>query len=75
MNFMGQQDCGISIEFYLQQTQNPHLGGLMYYSVLPEVSGTRTYMVDVDLDELDLAEERCCYRPPQSCCSHELTQL
>ena len=32
MNFMGQQDCGISIEFYLQQTWNPHLGGLMYYS-------------------------------------------
>ena len=29
---MGQQDCGISIEFYLQQTQNPHLGDLMYYS-------------------------------------------
>ena len=24
MNFMGQQDCGISIEFYLQQTWNPH---------------------------------------------------
>ena len=42
---------------------------------LPEVSSTRTYMVDVDLDELDLAEERCCYRPPQSCCSDELTQL
>ena len=42
---------------------------------LPEVSGTRTYMVDVDLDKLDLAEERCCYRPPQSCCSDELTQL
>ena len=32
-------------------------------------------MVDVDLDELDLAEERCCYRPPQSGCSDEFTQL
>ena len=41
----------------------------------PEVSGTRNYTVDVDLDELDLAEERCCYQPPQSGCSDELTQL
>ena len=32
-------------------------------------------MVDVDLDELELAEERCCYRPPQSGCLHEFTQL
>ena len=32
-------------------------------------------MVDVDLDELELAEERCCYRPPQSGCSDEFTQL
>lgn len=42
---------------------------------LPEVSGTRNYMVDVDLDELELAEGRCCYRPPQSGCSDEFTQL
>ena len=42
---------------------------------LPEVSGRRNYMVDVDLDELELAEERCCYRPPQSGCSDEFTQL
>ena len=41
----------------------------------PEVSGTRNYTVDVDLDELDLAEERCCYQPPQSGCSYELIQL
>ena len=41
----------------------------------PGGSGTRKYMVDVDLDELDLAEERCCYRPPQSGCSYELIQL
>ena len=32
-------------------------------------------MVDVDLHELDMAEERCCYRPPQSGCSDEFTQL
>ena len=42
---------------------------------LPEVSGTRNYMADVDLDELDLAEERCCYRPPESGCSDEFTEL
>lgn len=26
-----------------------------------EVLGIRNYMVDVDLDELDFVEERCCY--------------
>lgn len=31
--------------------------------------------MDVDLDELDLAEARCCYRHPQSDCSDEFTQL
>ncbi|XP_068698743.1 uncharacterized protein [Montipora foliosa] len=36
---------------------------------LPEVSNTRNYMEDVDFDELELAEERCCYRPSQSGCS------
>ena len=33
------------------------------------------YNMDVDLDELDLAEERCCYRHPQSGCSDEFTHL
>ena len=47
--------------------------GVLFF--FPEVSGTRNYTVDVDLDELDLAEERCCYRPPQSGCLDELTQL
>ncbi|XP_022784402.1 uncharacterized protein LOC111324984 [Stylophora pistillata] len=42
---------------------------------LPEVSGTRNCMVDVDLDELELVEGRCCYRPSQSGCSDEFTQL
>jgi len=41
---------------------------------LPEVSDTKNHM-DVDLDELELAEERCCYRPPQSGCLDEFTQL
>ena len=31
--------------------------------------------MDVDLDELDLAEEKCCYRHPQSDRSDEFTQL
>lgn len=41
----------------------------------PVVSGTGNYMVDVDLDELELAEERCCYQPTQSGCSDEFTKL
>jgi len=42
---------------------------------LLEVSVTRNYMVDVDLDELELAEERCCYGPLQSGCSDEFKRL
>ena len=56
MNFIGQQDCGISIESDLQQTWNSHLAGPMYCFFLPEVSGTKYYRVDVDLDKLDLAD-------------------
>ena len=42
---------------------------------LPEVSNTRNYMEDIDFDELELAEERCCYRPSQSGCWEEFSQL
>lgn len=33
---------------------------------LPEVSTTRNFITDVGLDELELAEKRCCYRTPES---------
>lgn len=75
MNFIGQRDCGISIEFALQQMWNLHLAGLMYCFILPEVSNTRNCIADVDFDELELAKERCCYRPPQSGRSDEFTEL
>ena len=42
---------------------------------LPEVSDTRTYITDVDLDELELAEERCCKQTQQSGCCEEFVQL
>jgi len=41
---------------------------------LPEVSDTRTYITDVDLDELELAEERCCKQTQQSGCREEFVQ-
>ena len=42
---------------------------------LPEVSESRNYITDVDLDELELADERCCKRIPQSGCCEEFVQL
>ena len=42
---------------------------------LPEVSNSRNYITGVDLDELELAEERCCKRTPQSGCCEEFVQL
>ena len=41
------------------------LAGLMGYLIIPEVSDSRDYISDVSLLELELAEERCCKRPPQ----------
>lgn len=42
---------------------------------LLEVSNTRNFITDVDLDELELAEERCCYRTPDSGCCEEFVDL
>ena len=42
---------------------------------LLELSNTRNYMEDVDFDELELAEESCCYLPSQRGCSDQFIQL
>ena len=42
---------------------------------LPEVADTRNFITDVGLDELELAEERCCYRTPDSGCCEEFVEL
>jgi len=42
---------------------------------LPEVSNKRNFLTDVDLDELEIAEERCCYRTPHIGCCDEFAQL
>lgn len=42
---------------------------------LPEVSNTSNFVSEVCLDELELAEERCCNRAPQSGCCEEFAQL
>ena len=41
---------------------------------LPEVSDSRNN-TDVDLDELELAEERCCKQTSQTGCCEEFVQL
>ena len=41
----------------------------------PQLSNTRTFRTDVDLDELELAEERCCYRTPDNGCCEEFVEL
>lgn len=42
---------------------------------IPEVANTKDYRVEVGLDELELAEERCCYRLPENGCVEEFTEL
>lgn len=43
---------------------------------LPEVSNTRNFLTEVDWDELELAEERCCYRTTHiGCFDEEFVQL
>jgi len=74
MNFIMQQDW--NLHRIRPSTNMESLSGrpdVLFF--LPEVSGTRNYMVDVNLDELELAEEICCYQPLQSGCSDEFTQL
>ena len=42
---------------------------------VPEVTGGEDLKAQVDLDEIDVVEEDCCYRPPESGCVNEFTQL
>ena len=42
---------------------------------LPEVSNTRNFISNVDLEELELAEERYSYRTRQSGCCEEFVEL
>ena len=69
-------DYRIPIEFVHRQTWNPLLADLTdVLFFLPEVSNTRNFITDVGLDELELAEERCCYRTPESGCCEEFAEL
>ena len=40
-----------------------------------DLAEMNSFMTDVDLDELELVEERCCYRTPESGCCDEFAQL
>ena len=42
---------------------------------VPEVTGGEDLKAQVDLDEIDIVEEDCCYRSPESGCVNEFTQL
>ncbi|KAJ7385288.1 hypothetical protein OS493_016362 [Desmophyllum pertusum] len=46
---------------------------MLYF--LPDVTGAEDLKEDIDLDDIDLAEQRCCYRCPESGCVDEFTQL
>ena len=75
MNFIGRQDCGISIEFDLQQTWNLHLAGLMCCSFYRKcrVQGTIWWMstwTNWNLQSRDAAIDL-----RRSGCSDEFTQL
>ena len=42
---------------------------------VPEVTGAEDLKARVDLDKIDVVEEGCCYRSPESGCVNEFTQL
>ena len=46
---------------------------MLYF--VPEVTGGEDLQVHVDLDDVDLVEDYCCYRSPESGCLDEFTQL
>ena len=46
---------------------------MLYF--VPEVTGGEDLKVQVDLDDVDVVEEDCCYRSPESGCVNEFTEL
>ena len=46
---------------------------MLYF--VPEVTGGEDLQVHVDLHDVDLVEDYCCYRSPESGCVDEFIQL
>ena len=46
---------------------------MLYF--VPEVTRGEDLQVHVDLDDVDLVEDYCCYRSPENGCVDEFTQL
>ena len=53
---------------------SPHGRPDMLY-FLPEMSNTRDYKHEIDMDDIDIAREMCCYDQPQTTCSPEFNAL
>ena len=55
------QSCGIHIRYVLSlQTAIPPVVDQISYIFLPELNGKVSYIYDVTLDDVELAEEMCC---------------
>ncbi|KAK2554102.1 hypothetical protein P5673_024448 [Acropora cervicornis] len=46
---------------------------ILYF--LPEINGVRNLITVVSLDDVEIAEQRCCNRPPETGCTDEFCEL
>ena len=46
---------------------------ILYF--LPEINGARNLITVVSLDDVEIAEQRCCNRPPETGCTDEFCEL
>ena len=46
---------------------------ILYF--LPEINGARNLITVVSLDDVEVAEQRCCNRPPETGCTDEFCEL
>ena len=45
------------------------------YTFLPEINGARNLITVVSLDDVEIAEQRCCNRPLETGCTDEFCEL
>jgi len=46
---------------------------ILYF--LPEINGARNLITVVSLDDVEVAEQRCCNRPPETGCTDEFCEF
>lgn len=46
---------------------------ILYF--VPEINGARNLITPIALDDIEIAEQRTCYRPPETGCAEEFCEL